>query len=154
MIDIKAEGFFDCLSELQTLFPAHWQELGLFRNRMPLSPNWRVYSALETAGELLTVIARKDGKIIGYYVARICFGLHYASTITGQMDMMWIEKSFRNRGIGVKLFQVVETEMKNRKVEIWYSGSKVCGPHHKSMDKLLRWMDFEPVDLHYGKWIG
>jgi GNAT superfamily N-acetyltransferase len=154
MIDIKVEGFFDCLPELQTLFYSHWQSLGAFKDKMPLSPNWKMYAALETLGELLCVVARINKKIVGYYIARVGPCLHYSSTISAQMDIMWVDDKVRNHGIGIKIFQFVENELKNRGTQIWYSNSKIIGPHHNSMDKLLKWMNFTPVDMYYGKWIG
>jgi GNAT superfamily N-acetyltransferase len=154
MIEIKVEPFFDCIHELQTFFPDHWEELGIFKDKMPLLPNWPQYAALESIGELLTIVARKNNKVIGYYVCRIGFAIHNASTPVAQSIMMWIDKNKRHHGIGIKLFEFVEDELKRRGIKVWYSNSIVTGKNHKSMDRLLQWMEFKPVDLYYGKWIG
>src|SRR5207247_2176184 len=96
------------------------------------------YAAIQAAGELLTLTARKDGVIVGYYVCHIAPGLHYASTLTAKMDMMWVRDDLRGRGIGIKLFKAMQDELRRRRVAIWYSGSKVDSVHDQSMHRLLR----------------
>lgn len=152
MITAQIEKFEDCLPELRVIFPRHWQELALFQDRMPLDPQYDEYVAREQAGRLLLVTVRKDGKIAGYYTAQIAPGFHYASTLTGTMDMMFIVPEERGRGLVMPLFRQVEKALRRRGVQLWYSGFKTATP--LELDKLLPIMGFQPADTYMVRWLG
>lgn len=151
---IASESFMAILPELMPLFELHWKDLALHRDRMPLSPRVEVYQWLESVGELVTLTARCERKLVGYFIARVGPALHYSTTMHGQTDIPYVHPGVRGRGIGVRLFLAAEAEMKRRKVDIWQSGSKLGMPLHKSMDRLLTHMGFAPTDIYYTKWLG
>jgi GNAT superfamily N-acetyltransferase len=150
------ESFCAILPELIPLFELHWSETGLFRqcaSRMPLRPDFAKYQYAEQNGLLLTLTARLEDKLVGYYIAVVQPQLHY-SVVTGVTDIPYVHPSVRHRGIGVKLFLRAEQEMRTRKVQLWQAGSKLDSNLHPSMDRLLRHLKFEPTDLLYHKWLG
>lgn len=151
---IAAESFTAILPELMPLFRLHWQDLALYKDRMPLCPRVEIYEKMERAGELLMLTARTDGRLIGYFIGCIAPALHYATTIHGQTDIVYVHPEVRGRGIVLKLFLAAEEAMRARKVGIWHAGSKLGNPLHASMDRVLTWMGFAPTDLYYGKWLG
>jgi hypothetical protein len=61
MITAQVESLTDRLDELKPFFPAHWEELGIYRDRMPLDPIYDEYLARDAAGSALLVTLRKDG---------------------------------------------------------------------------------------------
>jgi GNAT superfamily N-acetyltransferase len=154
MARIAPESFLAILPELMPLFRLHWRDLGLYQDKMPLAPRVAVYEYLEKNGELLTLTARLEGELLGYFIARIGPALHYETTIHAQTDITFVHPKMRGRGLGVRLFLAAEKEMKARQVGIWQAGTKTIGPHYESMDRLLRWMKFAPTDLYYSKWLG
>lgn len=153
MTAIAPESFTEIYAELLPLFHLHWLELGPFRDRMPLAPNLQIYAYLESAGELVTLTARQDRKLVGYLIAKTGPGLHYSQTMQAITDIPYVHPSVRGRGIGVRLFKAAEVEFRRRGVGPWFAGSKINSPLHPSMDKLLRWIGMMPQDVQYSKWI-
>lgn len=152
MITAQIERFEDCLPELRAIFPRHWQELALFQDRMPLDPQYDEYVVRERAGRLLLVTVRKDGKIAGYYTAQVAPGFHYASTLTGTLDIMYIVPEERERGLAMPLFRQVERALRHRGVKLWYSGYKTA--NSLGLDRLLPLIGFKPADTYMTRWLG
>lgn len=152
MITVQVDSFKDCLEELAKIFPLHWQELALFQDRMPLSPQFDEYVAREQAGRLLLVTVRLNSQIVSYYTLQIAPGFHYGQTLTGTMDMLYVVPEYRNRGLVLPLLRTVERELKKRGVQVWYSGFKTHNPLR--LPELLGRFGFVPADNYYAKWIG
>lgn len=152
MITVQVESFEGALPELREIFPRHWEELALFRAKMPLNPQYFSYIERERAGNLMLVTARQDGRIVAYYTVQIAPGFHYAATLTGHMDIMYVVPELRGRGLVLPLFKQVEEELKRRGVQIWYSGHKSHNPLR--LDRLLPAFGFLPADSYFAKWIG
>lgn len=152
MITAQQESFRECALELSALFPRHWEELALFKDRMPLSPQWDEYYQREDAGRLMLTTVREDGDIAAYYTANIQPGFHYGETLTGTMDLCWVVPERRQRGLALPLFRHTERELKRRGVQAWYSGAKVHNP--LGMPRLHEALGFIPADLYYARWLG
>jgi GNAT superfamily N-acetyltransferase len=154
MTIIKSESFTEIYPELLPLFEVHWRELGPYKDKMPLSPDLVAYSHLEAAGALLTLTARKDGHLVGYFNVSIRPGLHYSTTLQAITDIPYVLPSVRGCGIGVRLFLAAQEELKARKVNVWFASYKVGSELAPSMDKLLTWIGMKPCDLQFSKWIN
>ncbi len=152
MITAQVESFVDCASELAAIFPQHWDELALFRDRMPLAPQWQEYARRERDGVLFLVTVRWNGKIVGYYTAQVAPGFHYSQTLTGTHDLVYVIPEARERGLALPLFRCVERELKRRGVRLWFSGFKTHNP--LGMPDLLDRLGFVPADQYCAKWIG
>lgn len=152
MITVQVERFADCQAALAEIFPLHWEELGKFKDRMPLQPQYNEYINRNEAGGLVLVTARIDGQVKGYYTVQIAPGFHYASTLTATMDLCYIHPEVRNRGLALPLFRAVENELLRRGVKLWYSGYK----HHNQlgMPALLNLLGFQMSDVYCSRWIG
>jgi hypothetical protein len=59
------------LPEMVPFFAAHWQEIAMNRDRVPLDVDYDKYLALGEAGRLHVVTVREDGKLVGYHVSFI-----------------------------------------------------------------------------------
>lgn len=152
MITLQIESFEDCIPELRQLFPVHHVELGLFRNLMPLDPDYREYVRRERTGSLFLCTARRNGILVAYYVAQVAAGFHYRSTMTGTADLYYVVPEFRDRGLALPLFRHTERELKRRGVQVWYSGGKSHNP--LGTPGLHLALGFIPADNYYAKWIG
>lgn len=150
MITASIETLDQCLEEMKPLFPAHWEELGLFKDKMPLNPQYDIYYKREALGELVMPILRKDGAIIGYWPTFIARGLHYGSTLTATMDILWVHPDHRGDGGANLLYDCLKTELLRRGVEVWYVGSK----NHKQIEWFFKAMEFDPIETYFAKWIG
>ncbi len=152
MITCQLERIEQVFPELDALFPRHWEELALFRDRMPLAPQYAEYVRREHDGRLFLVTVRQDGKIVAYYTANVMPGFHYASTLTGTQDLLYVLPELRGRGLAYPLFRHVEQELRRRGVQVWYAGWKAHAPNE--LNRLLPALGFEPADVYCAKWIG
>ncbi len=152
MISAQIESFVQCAEELAKLFPQHWEELALFKDRMPLSPQWQEYARREHIGQLFLATVRWNGKIVGYYTAQIAPGFHYSTTLTATHDLVYIVPEAREKGLALPLFRCVEREIKRRGAKLWFSGYKNHNP--LGMPQLLERLGFTPCDQYCARWIG
>jgi hypothetical protein len=150
MITAQIEPWSTFVQEVQPLFQAHWEELALNKDKVPLSPQYNLYASREAAGELLVVTLRKAGRLVGYFTGIIAPGLHYSTCLTLTMDIFWTHPDIRGGFASVKLFRAVEKEAKRRKVQRIFYGSKL----HRDSSRLFEFLDMTPVEVYYSKWIG
>lgn len=150
MITAQVEPWSKFVIDAVELFPAHWEELALNKDKVPLSVQHDVYLAYEAAGQTLVVTLRQKGRLVGYFVGFLAPALHYSTCLTLQMDIFWTHPDIRGRLEGVKLFRVVEAEAKRRGVQRIFYGSKL----HKDASRLFKYLKMEPVEVYYTKWIG
>ena len=97
MITADIESFERALPELSKRFPQHWEELALFKDRMPLVPQFDEYIARERNGSLFLTVVRKNGEIVGYYTVQVAPGFHYGHTLTAHMDCTKSATHFTNK---------------------------------------------------------
>jgi len=150
MLTYHLESFEERLEELKELLPQHWEELALNKDKVPLSPQFNIYIDREKRGELIFVVIRESGEMIGYFIGFISNGLHYSTCLTCQMDIFYVRKDKRGGSAGIKLFKFVEKELRRRGVQRWFMGSKVFA----DASPLFERIGAEKVEVFYSKWLG
>jgi len=151
MITCAVESFTDNIDELKTLIPLHYKELALNQDKVPLSPQWDIYKQRDAMGQVLFMVMREAGEMIGYFIGFIAPGLHYSTCLTCTMDIFYIHPEKRGSGLpGIKLFRSVESELKRRGVDRWFVGSKTMADASALFERLK----FDRVEVYYSKWIG
>lgn len=138
------------IAEVTPLLTAHYEELALNKEHVPLSPIWEKYQVVADNKELFILTCRKAGKLIGYFVGFVQPSLHYSTCLTCSMDIFFISKEYRGGSLGIKLFRAVEKELRLRKVQRWFVGSK----EHADASKLFERLKFTKVETYYSKWLG
>lgn len=150
MITYMIEPFSSVYSELLPLLGAHYGEISTHKDHgVALDPMVSVYRAREADGTLMMVIGREQGEIVAYFVCFVAPGLHYKSCLTCSPDIFFVREDRRTGLTGVRMFRFVEKELKRRGVKRWAVGSKI--QHDASA--LFKFLDFEPVETTYEKWI-
>lgn len=150
MITTQIETLHDCLEELKPLFPRHWEELALNKDKVPLDPQYEVYLQREDAGQVMLITMREAGQLLGYFVGFVAPGLHYKTCLTLTMDIFYVWPEARGNGGGFQLFKAVEKEAKRRGVQRMFVGSKL----HKDASWLFEKLGYEPVETYYSTWLG
>jgi GNAT superfamily N-acetyltransferase len=150
MITCHVESFEQQLSELQVLLPLHYRELALNQDKVPLQPQYHVYIERERAGGLLFVTLRDAGQLVGYFIGFIAPGLHYETCLTCTMDIFYVRQDKRSGSAGVRMFRVVEAELRRRGVQRWFMGSKI----HADASALFKRIGAAPVETYFSKWLG
>jgi hypothetical protein len=67
LADYAVEKLDSAFSALNAMLPAQWAHTG--DSDVPLQPNWPLYRALEARNALFVVLAREEGRPVGYMVA-------------------------------------------------------------------------------------
>lgn len=150
MITIMLESFEERLPELEQLLPLHYEELALNKDKVPLSPQYPVYISRERNGELMFMVVRDKGQLIGYFIGFVAPGLHYSTCLTLIMDIFYIHPEHRGSSTGYKLFKAVEEEASRRGVQRMFVGSKV----HLDASWLFERLGYEKVETTYSLWLG
>jgi len=150
MITYQVEPYEACIEELKPLFPAHWAELALNQDKVPLDPQYDVYAQRAARGEVLMVTARELGVLVGYFVGFVAPALHYRTCLTLTMDIFYIAPAYRKRSAGIRLFKFVEHEARRRGVKRLFVGSKL----HKDASALFARLNYEPVETYFSAWLG
>ena len=150
MITCMIESFEERLPELLSLLPLHYQELALDKDKVPLSPRYDVYIDRERAGELMFMVVRDGGELIGYFIGFVSPGLHYSTCLTLILDIFYIHPNHRGNSTGHKLFKAVEVEAKRRGVQRMFVGSKT----HLDASWLFERLGYTKVETYYSAWLG
>lgn len=150
MLTAHVEDLAERLEEMKPLFPAHWEELALNRDKVPLDPRYDIYAARAAVGETLLVTLRSAGELVGYFVGFVAPGLHYRTCLTLSLDIFWLHPDHRGHRGGVKLFRAVEAEARRRGVQRMFVGSK-C---HKDASRLFEALGYERCEIQYSTWLG
>lgn len=149
MITWGTETFPAFLEEAKALFPLHWEELALNKDKVPLDPQYEIYLERDKRGEILLIVGRSSGKLIGYFVGFVAPGLHYRTCLTLTLDIFWVHPEYRG-GQGIKLFKAVEAEARRRGVQRMFVGSKL----HKDASWLFERLGYTEVERYYSLWLG
>lgn len=146
MIEYKQENYSDCIDELKTIYPEHYEELSVTKS-YELEPDYDQYLRLEKAGVLKVVTCRDDGKLAGYIIYIISPHLHYKSCITAFEDIYFVRKQYRKGRIGIKLFQYAEVVLRELKVNRVIYATKV----HSDNSRLFEYLGYTNSDKLYTK---
>lgn len=150
MLTAAVESLTQRLEELKPLFPLHWEELALNKDKVPLDPQYHVYLERDARGGVIFVTLRDKGELVGYFVGFVAPGLHYQTCLTCHMDILYLRKDKRGGRGGVILLKAVQAELKRRGVQRWFVGTKA----HMDIGRLFEAMGFTHVETTYSMWMG
>ena len=150
MITYAVEDWFDIKAEVLPMLFRHWEEIALDRDTIPLVVDFDTYDALARAGILHIVIARKDGELIGYFWALVKNHMHYASTLMGFTDILYIDKPHRKGRTGQHLIKAMEDSLKARGVHKVFIATKT----KLNLGPLFERMGYGVHEVIYSKKIG
>jgi len=130
------------------IFPRHFNELSLNRDKIPFGLDFDLYRHVEQQKMLHILTARLDGKIIGYVLSLVVTH-HPHNKDAGPYsttDMFYVLPEHRN-GTGVKLLMENERRLKALGVKRMAISTKLKDAHLDLFSKL----GFEATDLVFHK---
>lgn len=101
------QRFHQIAPELPSLFTAHWKELALNQDCIPLAPDFDKYYRMDIEGSLRILTVRTEGRLVGYAFLIVGSHLHYSSTLWAHAEMFYLDPLYRQGWTGVKLFKEV-----------------------------------------------
>lgn len=133
--------------DMQRLMVEHYHEVAHDKHTIPLCPDRTRYEKMEKSGELLALGARIEGALIGYSAFFVTRHIHYAMTLVGINDVLFVTKEQRKSRAGLLLISESERALRERGVvkAVWH-----VKPEHDWSALLLR-RDYMLVETMYGK---
>lgn len=150
MVTYQIENFYSLKEQVDELFKKHWEEIALYKDKMKLNPDWDFYEALYKQGALGLYTARKDNKLIGYFVVVAKEHPHYKDHLVASNDIIFIDPEHRKGLVGYKLIKFAKEHLK----EIGISVLSINMKTHKPFDKVLERLGFKNTERLYSVYIG
>lgn len=146
----QIEPFAKIAHELPPLFERHWQELALNKDTIELQPDWQRYYGMDFLGVLKVMTARSGDMLVGYIFNLITTHLHYRTTLCAEIEMFWLDPSYRGGTFALRWFKDNEAELKRLGVKLVSVGVK---NHYLSgrVGSIFRRMGYKPVETIWGK---
>jgi GNAT superfamily N-acetyltransferase len=144
------ESLKSCLEEMKPILELHYQEVAMYKDKIPLDPDYSKYFMLEEEGVFHTVTVRDNGKLIGYFLSLIAPSIHYSQTVYAVNDILYVHPDYRASGVGQKMFSFAEKKLKEK-------GADVISIHMKTalpFDSLCEGMGYDYAERNYTKYIG
>jgi GNAT superfamily N-acetyltransferase len=91
---------------LPAIVAAHWEEVGIHKDDVPLAVDWKKYQQIEAGGILKIMSARRDGRLVGYASYLVLPHLHYSTTLHAMNDAIYVDAA--ERGTGIRLIKAAE----------------------------------------------
>ena len=136
--------------EMGRLLDAHWTEVELNQDKIPLDPDWQQYSRLDEINALHIYTARNNGLLAGYIVFFVSPAIHHKDYLFAVGDVIYLEPRHRAGLNGVKLLQYAEQSLKEAGVSLISLNTKVDAP----IDSLFKRALFKNTERIYTKYIG
>jgi len=108
-LSAQVEPYAAAIDEMVPLYVSHWHEIALDQERREaqLAPRFQQYDARDAAGEIVLVTLRDAGRLCGYFLCFVGYGLHYGLCMTAQMDVLYVHPSVRGRFGGLRLIRTM-----------------------------------------------
>jgi len=145
MIEFKLENLANVKREAEPLLQQHWEEIALNKDIIKLNPDWRAYAELDRVNALRVFTARKDGKLVGYFVVIVSKALHYADHLFANNDIIFLTKPARKGLTGVKLIKFAIDSLKAEGITKLHINTKA----HQPFDPILERLGFEEIERVY-----
>ena len=146
-VTFLVEPWSQCWRELSALWDAHWQEVATHKDSIKLKVDMEAYAFMEARGMLHVVVARSAGKVVGYHLSFVRPHFHYADSLTGYVDVYFLEEAFRKGATGIKMFRFVEKSLRARGVQRIFTATKIS--HDKSA--LFERLGYKEVEKVFSK---
>lgn len=130
---------------------AHWHEIAMDKEQVPLDTDWDRYLSQERAGMWRAFSARLDGRPIGYICWWIDHHIRYQTTIYATADVFFILPQHRAGMVGYKLFsESLKALPKPCKVLI----NEKLHFQDGRVGKLLERLGMKPIEVVYSKFMA
>ena len=131
--------------EIEPLLKEHYDEIALNKEIINLNPDWEGYARLDAVNALRIYTARKDGKLMGYFVVLVSKSLHYRDHLFANNDVIFLAKGARKGLTGVKLIKYAIDSLAAEGITKLHVNTKA----HQPFDAILERLNFEEIERVY-----
>lgn len=146
-MEFALENLAKVRREIEPLLEQHYKEIALDKDVIKLNPNWRAYAELDSINALRVYTARKDGKMIGYFVVTVSQSLHYRDHLFANNDVIFLTKAARKGLTGLKLVKFGMESLKAEGVTKLHINTKL----HQPFDPIMERLGFQEIEKVYSK---
>lgn len=149
MTTFQLETVDQCCEDIQPLLAQHWNEVALYRDEIPLAPDFDRYRAMEAAGGLVLLTARREGQLIGYSVFFVSQHPHYSTCRIASNDVLFLRADCRGP-LGIRLIRESERVLSDAGVQriVWHVKPR------NDWSSVLERMGYQHEEIIMGKLIG
>lgn len=104
-ITYQVENYLEALPEIKEHYQAHWEEMAMYKDKIPLDMDYSKYEFLAKQELLHLLTVRADGELIGYHISVVSPHLHYKSTLHAMCDIYRLRPDMRKGMTGVRMFK-------------------------------------------------
>ena len=143
-IKISECSIDDLRAEIGNLAEEHWLEL---EDNNKLSIDWASYDEVESNGELITLIVRNEGEVIGYSVTMLYMPIHSDTVLVGINSALFLRREHRSGGLGARLILATEAAARRQ-------GAVAMSWHAKpatAMSQVMERMGYEVRHTTYSR---
>jgi len=145
-ITYKAVNPFDFAKQLESIFPAHYDELCVTKD-FPMAPDDERYAQMAEMGWLICINCMDGEELIGYIIFIIQPHLHYKTCITAFEDIYYLKPEYRKGRIGIKMFKYAEEVLNEIGVNRVVMHTKI----HLDNSRLFEYLGYKHTDKVYTK---
>lgn len=150
MITYQAENWGSYYSDCQELWLEYYTEISVDKDNLKLSMDIEKYKSMEDSGILKILTARKNTKLVGFFIGLLTTHLHYKDSLCAFQDLLFVSKSQRKSTIGIRLLKEAEILFKENGADYLFFASHPS----KDISSLLKYLKFRKNDTTYIKFIG
>ena len=139
-----------CWNELLVLAEQHWAGTKSYRRHEPFQPSFERYQACNQQGFFQLFTARDDARLVGYFGVYLSPSMH-SQLLMATEDTFYLHPEYRKGRNALRFIHHIENQCRAWNVhEIMFS----CEMDNAVANKLLEYLDYEPVILQYRKITG
>ena len=124
MLTLMFEPWAALYPACEDLWAQHYEEFRPFHGgRLPMGPDIDGYRFSEERGQLLVLIARLKGDVVGYMIVKLARHPHYIAMV-GLEDSYYLRRDCRVGTVGLEMIQAMLDECWRRGTEAVFIMSK------------------------------
>lgn len=132
-ITIEQEEFGEVRDEIFELAREHSKEVD--RGMLP-EADWDKFEVLDELGNLVIVVARDGGDIIGYLVFIVDNHIHHKSKLFAISDLLYVHPDYRNTRVFSSMVDYSESFLEDLSVDVVLITFKSYADHPELMSTL------------------
>ena len=144
-MEFSLENLARVRREAEPLLKQHYDEIALNKDIIKLNPDWEGYARLDAVNALRIYTARKDDKLVGYFVVIVSKSLHYRDHLFANNDIIFLTKPARRGLAGMKLIKYAIKSLAAEGITKLHINTKA----HQPFDAILERLNFEEIERVY-----